>query len=636
MKSIAIFLLLLIIPAGTISSQTMTPELLWRLNRVAPLGLTADNTSVVFAVTRFDITSNNSTTRYYTVPLTGGEAVAIGDPDQVMRDSKISSDGQHKISASEVKVKKITGADHYRDLPKSEVQIYDELNYRHWDQWEDGAYSHVFIHPVVNGEVGEGIDIMPGEPYDCPQQPFGGTEDYIWNPDGTEVLYVAKKKYGTEYALSTNTDIYAYNLNTKTTTNLTEDNPGYDTSPSFSSRGTLAWLQMEKDGYESDKNDLVVMLEGEKVNLTAQWDNTVNGFIWAEDGKSIFLNAPTGGTVQLFQVKVPKKPGKNAEVVQVTDGQFDVSGIVGNTGNTLVIARNDMNHARELYKLDLKSGDMMQLTHANDSLYQQITLSEVKKRMVTTTDNQQMVTWVIYPPDFDENKKYPTLLYCQGGPQGALSQFYSYRWNFQLMAAQGYIVVAPNRRGMPGYGVEWNEQISGDWGGQNMKDYLAAIDDVAKEPYVDIERLGCVGASYGGYSAFYLAGIHEGRFRTFIAHDGIFNTRSMYGTTEELFFVNYDMGGPYWEKENQVAVRSYHEFNPIERVSNWTAPILIIQGGRDYRVPIGQSLEAFQAAQLNGIKSKLLYFPEENHWILTAQNGLVWQREFFKWLQETL
>jgi dipeptidyl aminopeptidase/acylaminoacyl peptidase len=295
-----------------------------------------------------------------------------------------------------------------------------------------------------------------------------------------------------------------------------------------------------------------------------------------------------------------------------------------------------MNHARELYTVDLKSGEMTQLTHVNDSIYQSIELSKVEKRMVTTTDNKQMVTWVIYPPEFDASKKYPTLLYCQGGPQGALSQFYSYRWNFQLMAAQGYIVVAPNRRGMPGYGVEWNEQISGDWGGQNMQDYLAAIDDVARESYVDRDRLGCVGASYGGYSAFFLSGIHEGRFKTFIAHDGIFNTRSMYGTTEELFFVNYDMGGPYWERDNAIAMKSYRDFNPIEKADQWTAPILIIQGGKDYRVPIGQSLEAFQAAQLQGIKSKLLYFPEENHWILSAQNGLVWQREFFKWLEETL
>jgi dipeptidyl aminopeptidase/acylaminoacyl peptidase len=357
----------------------------------------------------------------------------------------------------------------------------------------------------------------------------------------------------------------------------------------------------------------------------------VYSFLFTKDSKNIYFTAPIGGTRQLFQLTIPKKG--NAEIKQVTDGQFDVNGLVGIVGNTMVVTRTDMNHASEIYTVNLKNGEMTQLTKQNNATYNDISLSKVEKRMVKTTDGKDMVTWVIYPPDFDPSKKYPTLLYCQGGPQGALSQFYSFRWNFQLMAAQGYIVVAPNRRGMPGYGVEWNEQISGDWGGQNMLDYLAAIDDVAKEDYVDKDRLGCVGASYGGYSAFYLAGIHEGRFSSFIAHDGVFNLRSMYGTTEELFFVNKDFGGPYWDEK---ASKSYNEFNPINNVDKWDTPILIIQGGLDFRVPIGQGLEAFQAAQLQGIKSKLLYFPEENHWVLSAQNGIIWQREFFKWLEETL
>ncbi len=632
---LSIFSILSLTPSLS-GQDRMTPELLWGLNRVSAVGITNDNAQVVFSVTQYDLEQNNRSTRYYSIPIAGGDATLIEDYATLIKDKNLSVDGSHMIKLQEVKIKSVAGTDFYPELDKSNVQIYDQLNYRHWDQWEDGKYSHVFVHPVVNGEPAAGIDIMEGEPYDCPQQPFGGSDDYIWDPEGTRVLYVTKKKYGTEYATSTNTDIYAYELVTGTTTNLTKENEGYDTHPSFSVNGDLAWLQMKRDGYESDKNDLMVMLDGEKVNLTESWDNTVGGYLWAEDGKSIFLNAATQGTIQLFQVKVPKKPGKLLEVEQLTDGQFDVSGLVGQVGNTLVVSRNDMNHARELYTVDLKTGEMTQLTHANDSIYQNIALSKVEKRMVTTTDNLPMVTWVIYPPGFDSSKKYPTILYCQGGPQGALSQFYSFRWNFQLMAAQGYIVVAPNRRGMPGYGVEWNEQISGDWGGQNMLDYLAAIDDVAKESYVDTERLGCVGASYGGYSAFYLSGIHDGRFKSFIAHDGVFNTRSMYGTTEELFFVNHDFGGPYWDKDNPIAVKSYSDFNPVERVAAWTAPILIIQGGKDYRVPIGQSLEAFQAAQLQGIKSKLLYFPEENHWILSAQNGLVWQREFFKWLEETL
>src|SRR5690606_6951481 len=321
---------------------------------------------------------------------------------------------------------------------------------------------------------------------------------------------------------------------------------------------------------------------------------------------------------------------------QITNGIHNITGIVGFAKDKLIAGKTDMNHAKELYSIDLKSGELKQLTHVNDEIYSDLKMSNVESRMVETTDSKQMLVWVIYPPDFDASKKYPTLLYTQGGPQSALSQFYSFRWNFQLMAANGYIIVATNRRGMPGYGVEWNEQISKDWGGQNMRDYLSAIDAVAKEPYVDTERLGCVGASYGGYSALYREGIHEGRFKTFIAHDGPFNLQSMYGTTEELFFMNWDIGGPYWDKSNEVAQKTYTEYNPINHVQDWDSPILIIQGGKDFRIPIGQGLEAFTATQMLGIKSRLLYLPEENHWVLSPQNGIVWQNEFFRWLKETL
>jgi dipeptidyl aminopeptidase/acylaminoacyl peptidase len=393
---------------------------------------------------------------------------------------------------------------------------------------------------------------------------------------------------------------------------------------------------MKRDGYEADKNDLIVQIDGANINLTEQWDGTVNSFVWQDKGDRIFFVAPVDGTVQLFEIDVPKSGKKIGLPKQITSGQFDVNGIVGQTGNDIVVSRRDMNHAVELYVANLKNGEMKQLTHENDAVYNSIAMGKVEKRMVKTTDGKDMLTWVIYPPNFDPAKKYPTLLYCQGGPQGALSQFYSFRWNFQLMAANGYIIVAPNRRGMPGHGVEWNEQISKDYGGQNIKDYLSAIDDIAKEPYVDSNRLGAIGASYGGYSVFYLAAVHNKRFKSFIAHDGLFNLRSMYGTTEEMFFVNWDLGGPYWDKNNAAAQKTYEKFNPINFVDQWDTPILIIQGSKDYRVPIGQGLEAFQAAQLQGIKSKLLYFPEENHWVLDNQNSIVWQREFYKWLKETL
>ncbi|HEX5743260.1 MAG TPA: alpha/beta fold hydrolase, partial [Flavobacteriaceae bacterium] len=451
-----------------------------------------------------------------------------------------------------------------------------------------------------------------------------------------EILYVTKKKFGADYAVSTNTDIYSYNIENQTTTNLTQGMMGYDTHPQFSNSGTLAWLSMKTDGFEADKNDIIVLYNNVNHNLTKHWDETVESFKWSEDGKVIYFIAPIDGTEQLFSVDFNPKSKKLPVVKQITAGIFNITSLVGQVGNTMVVSRTTMNRAAELYTVDLKSGHLKQLTTVNDELYKNIKESKTEKRYVTTTDGKKMLVWVIYPPDFDPNKKYPTLLYCQGGPQSALTQFYSFRWNFQLMAANDYIIVAPNRRGMPGHGVAWNADISKDYGGQVMDDYLAAIDDISKESYVDKSRLGAIGASFGGYSVFQLAGIHENRFKTFISHDGIFNWQSMYGTTEEMWFVNWDLGGAYWEKENAVAQKSYGKYNPINHVNKWNTPIMIIQGGKDYRVPTGQALEAFQAAQLKGIKSRLIYLPNENHWVLDTQNAMVWHREFYKWLKETL
>jgi len=626
--------------AGFSQSKVMTPEQLIELNRVSALGLTQDGKQIIYKTSTFDLESNERTSKTFSVAVNGGKPTPIAEVGDLVRDDNISPDGKWKLVTKEVKLQKVSGQDHYDDVPVSEVYIYDELNYRHWDTWEDGAYSHLFVQAINDAEENDaeesGIDLLEGRPYDCPQKPFGGDEDYIWSPDSKKVLYVTKKLSGTEYAVSTNSDIYEYNLETKVTTNLTEDNKGYDTNPIFSPSGTLAWLQMKRDGYESDKNDIIVRLPGGDVNLTKDWDGTVYGFIWSKDESKIYFNAPVGGTVHAFEIDVPKGNKSTSKPRQISSGQFDVNGIIAQSGQNLIVYRRDMNHATEIYNLNIGSGKMKQLSDGNNKTYADIKMSKIEKRIVRTTDGKDMPTWVIYPPDFDPAKKYPTLLYCQGGPQGALSQFYSYRWNFQLMAANGYIIVAPNRRGMPGYGVEWNEQISKDYGGQNMNDYLSAIDDVAKEPYVDRDRMGCIGASYGGYSVFYLASRHEGRFKSFISHDGIFNWRSMYGTTEEMFFVNWDLGGAYWDKGNAAAQKSYDEFNPVNFVDKWDTPIMIIQGGKDYRVPIGQGLEAFQAAQLQGIKSRLLFFPEENHWVLSAQNSLVWQREFYKWLDETV
>jgi dipeptidyl aminopeptidase/acylaminoacyl peptidase len=563
--------------------------------------------------------------------------VQVNKPDSLLKDKNLSPDSSHKLGHKEIKIKKISGADHNPDLPKSNAYIFDNLNNRHWDTWEDGSFDHVFVS--TTSLPAKEIDIMAGEPYDAPQKPFGGDEDYVWRPDGKAVVYVTKKKYGKEYAVSTNTDLYEYDLATGKTVNLTEGMMGYDINPAFNTEGTLAWMSMKRDGYESDKQDLVAFTgEGnEKINLTGHRDDIhVEGFKWSADGKRIYFFAPINGTLQLFEVDYPGNTKKQPEIKQLTRGDFDINGIVGQSGSILIVSRTDMNHAAELFALDLSTTSMKQITYVNDAVYNKIGMCETERKWVTTTDGKKMLVWVIYPPDFDANKKYPTLLYCQGGPQSPVSQFYSFRWNFQVMASQGYIVVAPGRRGMPGFGTKWNEQISKDHGGQVMKDYLSAIDAVSKESYVDKNRLGCVGASYGGYSSFMLAGMHNNRFKSFIAHDGIFDMRSMYGTTEEMWFVNFDWGGPYWDKKNAAAQKSYNKFNPINFVDKWNTPIMIIQGGKDYRVPVEQGLQAFQAAQLRGVKSKLLYLPEENHWVLSPQNALVWQREFFKWLEETM
>ncbi len=633
MKKLFILLSTYLITIAINAQNVMTIDKLMEVGKVSTLGVTKDGKSIIYNVKKYNVAAGSATNVKYIMPVTGGEAKVIDNVDGLLANDRISADGKMMIASKDVKVKNIFGSDFYPELTKSDVMIYETLNNRHWDTWEDGMFGHVFVSKV---DGTESVDIMTTEPYDCPQKPFGGDEDFIWSPDSKNILYVTKKKYGTAYAISTNTDIYQYNIETKTTKNLTEGMMGYDIKPSYSSTGILAFLSMKTDGYESDKNDIIIYDGKTMLNLTKNWDGTVDDYRWSNDGKSLYFTAAYDGTVQIFNVDYPGVTKKLPVVKQVTKGDFDVRSMVAQIGTTLIVECTDMNHASEIYSVDLKTGDKKQLSHVNDELYKSITLSKIERRYVTASDGEKMLVWVIYPPNFDPSKKYPTLLYCQGGPQSPLTQFYSFRWNFQLMAANGYIVVAPNRRGMPGHGVKWNEQISRDYGGQNMKDYLISIDEVSKEPYVDKNRRGCVGASYGGYSVFFLAGIHEKRFKSFIAHDGIFDWRSMYGTTEELFFVNQDLGGAYWETDNVAAQKSYNQFNPVNYVKNWDTPIMIIQGEKDYRVPTEQGLGAFQAAQLLGIKSKLLYFPSENHWILKDQDALVWQREFYGWLTETL
>lgn len=636
MKKIIVFIIC--IPAVLIAfSQPvkLTPELLWKLGRVSGIGISKDGKSAVYAVSTPNIAENKSIRETFVIPVTGGSAIQTFNADSVVRDKNVSPNGKYIIYNKEVKILNITGKDIYPELPKSNAYVFDNLNYRHWDKWNDGSFDHVFMAHLINGKKENEIDLMPGEPFDSPQKPFGGDEDYNWSPDSKYIVYVSKKKYGKEYALSTNTDIYRYDVETRKTYNLTEGMMGYDINPAYNKQGTLAWLSMKRDGFESDKQDLMVMFGYSKINLTAGRDDLqVEAFKWSDDGKKIYFLAPVKATEHLFEVTLGG-PRPSSTIRQITKGEFGVESIIGQTGNTLVVTKADMNHAPELYTVDITTGEMKQLSHVNDNLYNTIGMSKAERRFVKTTDNQLMPTWVIYPPDFDPNKKYPTLLFCLGGPQGT-TPFYSFRWNFQLMAAQGYIVVAPDRRGVFGNGAKWTQDISKDWGGQAMKDYLSAIDEISKEKFVDINRRGCVGASYGGYSVYMLEALHNGRFKTFIAHDGLFDLKSWSGTTEELWFSNWDIGGYYWDKKNKAAQKSFEKFSPSNFVDKWNTPIMIVQGGKDYRVGIEQGLQAFQAAQLRGIKSKLLYLPDENHFVLSPQNALVWQHEFFKWLQQTL
>lgn len=662
------------LPASAHEGQHMTPEMMLSLARVGASSLSPDGKTIVYSVgfpnikenkirtELFSIASNGSGRRQLTQGIAGlhgarwiqqGRRISYissesGEPQvwtmapdgtdrkQVTRiegglsDYLFSPDETKLAYIKEISFGKST-KEVYPDLPKATGRIVTDLMYKHWDEWVE-TIPHIFIASVGNEPITSGTDILEGEPYEAPTKPFGGSEELSWSPDGKTLAYSSRKKTGLEYSLSTNTDIYLYDLASGMTRNITEGNGGYDTHPRFSPDGSkISWISMERDGYEADLKRLFIqeLKTGKKTFLTDGFEYDVDETVWSPDSKSIFFLATKHAEAQLWELTL-----KGRKIRQITTGMHDYTSLDLQAGK-LLAGRQSYTLPTDLYLVDPKTGRADQLTHENKETLDKLSPISVEKRWVKTTDGGNMLVWVILPPNFDKTKKYPALLFCQGGPQSAVSQFFSYRWNMRLMAEQGYIVIAPNRHGVPSFGKAWNEQISGDYSGQNIQDYLTAVDEVKKEPWVDADRLGCVGASYGGYSVFYLAGVHQKRFKAFIAHAGIFNLEMQYMTTEEMWFANWDMGGAPWEKDNAVAQRTFAN-SPHKLVGNWDTPILVIHGERDYRILAGQGMAAFNAAKLRGIPAELLIYPDENHWILRPQNALLWQRTYFDWLDKYL
>lgn len=674
-------------PQITIEGGRLTPEGLWAMGRIGTAQSDIETGWLAYTVSYYSVEENRSTTWIrvcnpfnemsvddefvgsepawfgasgWLAFIRGGKLYLRRDGEEIAVEGAEDIEGfllspmrDKIVLIKQVKTVPST-VDKYPDLPLATGHIHEDLMYKHWDEWTESA-PQPFVCPleityygegerIKTAKVGKGVNILEGTAFESPMKPFGGVEQLAWNPNNEELAYTCRKKTGLDYAVSTNSDIYLCNvgrlMNEGVTDerNITEDNKGYDTNPAYSPNGEwIAWLSMERDGYESDENRLMVMnlKTGEKRFISHYLDTNVDEFVWYND--SVLLGtAVIQGTVHVWAM------GLEGWCAKLTEGQFDVS-IGSVTDHYAYLLKHSMREANEIFVLDVAKAldkidgytDLTQLTHENDNIYDQIERSTVVPRWQKTTDGKQMLTWIIYPPHFDPNKKYPTILYCEGGPQSPVSQFWSFRWNFMMMSAGDYIIVAPNRRGLPGFGKEWNEEISGDYAGQCMLDYFTAIDEFCKEPYVDKDHLGCVGASFGGFSVYWIAGHHDGRFKAFIAHDGIFNLEMQYLETEEKWFANWDLGGAYWDKNNAVAQRTFAN-SPHKFVDKWDTPILCIHGEKDYRILANQAMAAFDAAKLRGVPAELLIFPDENHWVLKPQNGILWQREFRNWLDRWL
>lgn len=664
-----------------IKEGLMTPEVLWAMGRIGDVSVSPDGSRVAYGVTYYSVPQNKSHRTVYVMNadgksntlitkrrasddspawIKGGHKIAYlsnksgsnqlwmmdadgSDRKQITKEErdiegfKFSPDETQVILIERVPIDS-TVAQKYPDLPKATGRIITDLMYKHWDEWLTDA-PHPFLASFDGDKVTGAQDLLEGTKFDCPNRPFSGMEQLAWSPNSKLIAYSCVKKSGLDYAVSTDADIYLYNTIDKTTVNLCklderDKNPGYDTHPQFSPDGTMiAWLSMPRDGYESDQNRLCLFdLQSKSKSYPTEksFESNVEDYCWAPDGTSLYFVGVWHGTSMIHRVN------RAGEVQQITDGQYDYTS-VALLGKKLIAARQSMEHATELFAVDPATtpATVTQLTNENKAIYDKLAIGKVEPRWTKTTDGKDMLSWVVYPPHFDKNKKYPAILFCEGGPQTPVSQFWSYRWNLQIMAANGYIIICPNRRGLPGFGMEWNEAISGDYGGQCMKDLFSAIDDLCKEPYIDTAHVGCVGASFGGYTVYWMAGHHNKRFKAFIAHDGFFNMEQQYYETEEMWFPNFDLGGaPYMVNDAKVK-RSYAN-SPHLFVANWDTPILCIHGERDYRILASQAQAAFNAARLRGIPAELLLFPDENHWVLKPQNGILWQRIYFEWLDKWL
>lgn len=663
-----------------IKDKKLTPEALWAMGRIGSSTVSPDGKQIAYTVSYYSVKENKSHTVIYVMNadgtnnllltttadsemepawIKGGSKIAFlsaasgsmqlweMNPDGSERKQlsayeggidgfKFSPDESKVLFIAQVKYGERT-SDLYPDLDKASGRVITDLMYKHWDEWVE-SIPHPFVATFDGNQVGEATDILKDEPYESPMKPFGGIEQLAWSNDSKQIAYTCRKKTGLEYSVSTDSDIYLYDTESGKTRNLckedaTDKNLGYDTNPKFSPDGkSIAWQSMERDGYESDRNRLCVMnlKSGEKTYVTEAFQSGVDDYCWAPDGKTLYFVGVWHATSMIHSTNL------KGEVKQLTDGMYDYTSVAMLNNKQLLTKRHSISEADELFTVDLKKKNTVtRITKENDHIFSQLKMGKVEARWTKTVDGKDMLSWVVYPANFNPNKKYPTLLFCEGGPQSPVSQFWSYRWNLQIMAANDYIVIAPNRRGLPGFGMEWLEEISTNYGGHCMDDYLSAIDDIAKEPYVDKDHLGCVGASFGGYSVYWLAGHHNKRFKAFIAHDGFFNMEQQYLETEELWFTNWDLGGAYWEKNNPAVQRSYAN-SPHLFVDKWDAPILCIHGEKDYRILASQGMAAFNAAKLKGVPAELLIFPDENHWVLKPQNGILWQRTFFAWLDKWL